>query len=300
MSGSPGSRPPICGVTVTYHPGRAWAGRLRAIVAETARTVIVDNGSGGDEREAVRHGAMESGSHLISNERNLGLAAALNQGVRWAFSQGFRFALLFDQDSAPGPGIAAELLRVHGLAESRAPIAVVGSNYFDDRQGCVRFPSVAGEVSGWLVWNTVIVSGSLVERETFERLGGFREEFFVDFVDHDYCLRARGAGFSVVLATRPLMVHSIGDVTVRRFLGRRVVTTNHSPERRYSMTRNLVILARRYWLKEPNWVARSLLDLARHALVMLAVEDRRSAKLRAIGRGVLHGLRGTIGPRSPG
>lgn len=297
MNTPDGERPPVCAIVVTYHPDPVWPSRFAAVAAESATAVVVDNGSsaaeiGVIEREVARHGA-----RLILNPSNLGLAAALNQGVRWAFAQGFRFALLFDQDTEPRPGIVAELLRVHGLAAERAPTAIVGANYLDDRVHKVQFPAVVREVAGWLPWTTVIVSGSLIERTAFERLGGFCEVLFVDYVDHEYCLRARASGFQVALATRPLMVHSIGRATTHRLPGRTIVTTNHPPVRRYYMARNRVILAKRYAFREPWWVLRSLLSLLWQTVVMLCVEDGRADKFCHLLLGVWHGLLGRTGPR---
>jgi len=37
----------------------------------------------------------------------------------------------------------------------------------------------------------VITSGSLLPLATYADIGPFREEFFIDFVDTDYCFRAR-------------------------------------------------------------------------------------------------------------
>lgn len=295
--GNLAAKPPMCAVTVTHHPDPEWARRFDAIVRETGRTVIVDNGSEQSELRIIESHAAKCRAHLIRNSQNLGLAAALNQGVRWAFQQGFPFVLLFDQDTEPLPGIASELLRVYHLANSEAPTAVVGANYFDDKTGRVRFPSLTLDGAGWSWRTTVIASGSLIERSAFERVGGFREDFFVDSVDHEYCLRARAKGLRVALAAQPLMRHSFGDTTTHRLLWSNVSTTNHLPVRRYFIARNHLILSRQYLLSEPGWVARSLYGHLVNAVVMLCVEDCRAAKAGNALLGLLHGVFGKTEPR---
>lgn len=287
----------VCAVTVTHHPEASWPDRLRAAAAEAAGVVVVDNGSSDSEFEGVAAAAASVGARVLRNERNRGTAAAFNRGVRCAFDDGFAFALLLDQDTHPLPGLASELVRVYLLALSEAPTAVVGSNFVDAPRGRLRI-TPGSDAGGWTRRRTVIASGSLVERVAWERVGPFREEFFVDSVDHEFCLRARASGLAVVLALRPLIRHTIGRASLRRFAGIRLVSSNHPPGRRYWMARNRLVLAREYLLREPVWTVASLLSLVREAAVLVLVEERAGEKIRAMLRGTRDGLLGRVGPRS--
>lgn len=247
------------------------------------------------EHEAARHDA-----HLICNPSNVGLAAALNQGARWAFAEGHAFVLALDQDSEPLAGITEELLRVFHLANAQSKTALVGSNFLDDRTKDVGFPFFEDAPQRWTKRRTVITSGSLIERSAFEEVGPFREDFFVDSVDDEYCLRARASGFQVVLATRPLMRHSIGTPTVHRLAGLRITTTNHSAARRYDIVRNRLVLCKEYAFREPRWAVASLFALLKETIWILLFERDRPAKARSIAAGGLHGLLGTGGRSGSG
>jgi len=50
----------------------------------------------------------------------------------------------------------------------------------------------------------------LTRRAVFDELGGFEENFVVEFNDIDYCLRAGAAGYAVVSAASPVLVHKEG------------------------------------------------------------------------------------------
>ena len=80
-------------------------------------------------------------------------------------------------------------------------------------------------------------------------IGAFREEFFIDSVDYDYCLRARSRGFRVIKLCRVGMIHSLGEAEQNDIGPLKVYTTNHNPMRRYYMFRNSTVLAREYFLK---------------------------------------------------
>ena len=302
MTGPRGLAPEttICALVVTHHPEPSFPSRLEAVARECGAAVVVDNGSNASEIGMIEREATRQGAHLIRNPSNLGLAAALNQGARWAFAQGHAFILVLDQDSEPMPGIADELSSVYRLANAEQRTAIVGSNFIDKATRQPRIRNVQRTGSEWTPRRTVIMSGSLIEREAFEAVGPFREEFFVDSVDHDFCLRARRLGFQVAATVKPLMEHSLGAPTARRRLGITFVTSNHSADRRYLATRNRTALAREYALEEPRWVAASVYSLLKETLVVLLVEDERAAKVKSMLLGAWHGLRGRLGPIAVG
>lgn len=58
----------------------------------------------------------------------------------------------------------------------------------------------------------------LVKREIFERLGGFDEEFVIEFNDVDFCLRAGQLGLAVICAASPALTHNEGATRSARSL----------------------------------------------------------------------------------
>jgi len=72
--------PVVAGVAVTYNPGPYLVG--------------------------------QAGCRLVRNERNLGIAAALNQGAAAALEAGTEWLAMFDQDSLPPASAVDALLQV--------------------------------------------------------------------------------------------------------------------------------------------------------------------------------------------
>jgi rhamnosyltransferase len=173
----------------------------------------------------------------IYNEANAGLAAALNSGLAWARATGFRRAWLLDQDTTVHPDAVEQLLSIANDHPNRDSIAAIGSNYK---------PS-ASKPTPWTEVASVITSGTLLSIPAFNRVRPFRDEFFVDCVDLDYCLRARADGFIILRSSKKLMEHQIGNVTMRSILSFRAGTSNHAMIRRYYLARNLTTLMREYW-----------------------------------------------------
>jgi rhamnosyltransferase len=276
--------PAAVGVVVTYNPGPYLAGHLRALREQIAQVVVVDNGS--SDVEAVRRACGETGCRLVRNDRNLGIAAALNQGAAAALEAGAEWLAMFDQDSLPPPGAVDALLqlaRAHPRSERIGVIAMTHSDRGTGRP--YHAPSdVLEEGPGWRVLRTTITSGSLARCAVLRELGGFEERLFIDFVDHEFCLRLRRHGWLVVEAPDVVMTHSMGASREHRFLGRRMVLTHHGAWRRYFMTRNQLEIYSRNLLFDPVWSARGLATLAVGTVAMLLVEEQAPAKLRAVLR----------------
>jgi len=142
----------------------------------------------------------------------------------------------------------------------------------------------------------VITSGSMVRREVVEAIGLPRSDFFMDFVDYEYCLRARSLGYKIAVVTRAKLFHEIGEARTVRFLGRRSFWSDHRPFREYYMSRNLVYSA--WWLYPGLQTKRSVLrHLARHALGVVLFGSHKLACLEKILQGFWDGRRATLGVR---
>lgn len=281
-------------MVVTYHPDRTLGERLERVARQVGKVVVVDNGSRELAVTELRAVAQRVSAHLILNTENLGVGAALNLAVSWAVKQGYRWALLLDQDTDPSPGMVDALVDVVASAGSER-VAVVGSNFYDStmQRPAFALPSAG---AAWMERKTVITSGSLLSLSAFRELGGFRDEFFVDGVDDEYCLRARSRGFRVLLAAEPLARHTFGSPSVHRFLWRRVGTTNHPALRRYYMTRNYLVLCIEHARHDPAWVLRTVYSRCLSLLLLVLYERERFQKLRYMGLGAWHGVRRRLGP----
>jgi rhamnosyltransferase len=286
----------ICAVIVTYFPDLELSKRIERVVAQVPQAVIVDNGSSPSCIEQLNSIANTFSVHLILNPCNMGLASALNAGVRWAATCGFQWALTLDQDTTVAPDMIETLTALVDCYSDPERLAVVGSNYRDKVNGAL-FREAVGTTNGFpgREMPSVLTSGSLVSIDVFQVLGGFREDFFIDCVDHEYCLHARALGFHVVLTAKPVMEHGIGHLTGHRLLWRRVNTSNHSPERRYFTIRNMLILTREYIRKEPRWILYSLWGLTKSVILIWLFEKDRIPKLKYILRGLVDGALGRTG-----
>jgi rhamnosyltransferase len=238
--------------------------------------------------------------HLQLNLQNLGVARALNIGVQRAVSLGYSLALMLDQDTCVEADMVQTLLDIYGSFADRERLAVIGSNYRDVNKPAPDTNDPVPADAAWIEAESVITSGSLLPLAAHADIGPFREEFFIDFVDTDYCLRAKAKGYFVIKSRKPLMSHAIGALRESRFLWFRRWTYNHAPDRRYYIARNNTVLLREYGKSgRMRWMLKSLNRCFRLCKRVVLYEKSRARKIAAIVEGWRDGVTGKMGPRAP-
>jgi rhamnosyltransferase len=285
------TREEICAVVVTRDPDAGLFSRMEKIRTQVDRAVLVDNGSEDLCVSRLRELATSLRVHLIVNGTNQGVARGLNQGARYAKEQHYRWILALDQDTSVAADMVDSLIAVYHQLPDKTRLAVIGSNYTNSVNGQLAAANPDDSHSRGKEVKAVITSGSLISLNALYEVGGFRDEFFVDCVDSEYCLRARSKGFRIALSSRPLMQHRIGNLTEHHLPWKMTGTTNHPPQRQYFMARNTTILACEYLGREPRWVLSTLWSRMKSLLLVCLFEKERIQKLRHALMGTLDGIR---------
>ena len=268
---------------------------LRALCAQVDGLVLVDNGSGEEAQAQLRSLLQESVQAIPKQSlllpENTGLGYAQNAGIALARDRmGADCVLLMDQDSAPAPGMVAGLrvaLKACDAAGGRA--GAIGADFSEPQRGrATALPKGQGRV---VEREAVISSGALIPLKVWERVGPFDEGLFIDFVDTEWCFRARAAGYRCYAARGAGMEHRIG-APGPSLGGRRMAV--HTPERMYYQLRNLLLLARRPAVPR-GWLLRTLPRYLGRSIVLALMVRPRRRRAGAVARGLWHGLQGRSG-----
>ncbi len=246
-------QPKVCAVMVTFNPGQSLGENVNALLPQVSRLIIVDNGSSPSCRAAISQLSLLPNVEVVWNNTNLGIAAALNAGIRFAAGK-FSWIATFDQDSKVSPGFMASMWRAYCACPFREHVAIIGSRCEWELDGLTRPAHHRSASFPFKELWTTMTSGSLVRADIFDRCGMFDESFFIDYVDHEFCLRARKHGFRVIEAVDAPLTHALGLLAVRRIFGLSVTVSHHSPVRWYYTARNRLRTYFRYFLSDPSWV----------------------------------------------
>lgn len=279
-------------VVVTFHPEDSVGEHLTALRAEINVVVVVDNGSSAAELNWLRKICFELNAHLIENGSNLGIATALNVGIRRLMDLGVEYVFLFDQDSCVTTGFARVILARFENSPWGARLGILVPQYHDRRLNSEIPPNRVREGL-----ETAMTSGSLIRSRVFLEEGLFVDGLFIDVVDYEFSLRLRRAGYVIDQCAEAVLLHAPGEPVVHRFRGRRLFqTANYSPVRRYYQERNKIWLARHYFRPFPVFCAKLFLSSVKDFVKILLAESDKGIKCRFFLRGVFDGLRSRMGP----
>ena len=297
----------IPALIVTLNPASDFFSTLDIFYTQFNQIIIVDNGSDSGSHRLLEIETQKRNRSLnvLFNKTNLGIATALNQGLQWAIAKGYHQIIAFDQDSQPMPGMVTALTDAFMANSKDGYLAVVApvvthptvniqARYLRPKNK-LAFERVScdGDVLENVTY--AITSGSLFDLSVYQEIGPFQDDFFIDYVDIEYCLRARDKEYRTIVACNAYLQHHLGNQQQRKFLSRTFYPTFHSVTRWYYISRNRTWTLGRYAIKFPYWLFFEIGVTINSILRMLLFEDHRLAKIRAILVGTLDGLIGRMG-----
>jgi rhamnosyltransferase len=137
----------------------------------------------------------------------------------------------------------------------------------------------------------LIASGCLIQANIIDVVGYMNEDFFIDYIDVEWCFRAKSFGYKIYASPNSRMKHSIGDNRTSIF-GRSI--SIHSPLRRYYLYRNSI-----YMLKNSNiaigYKIREITFNLLRFFVFLALSKERYQYFKYSISGFFDGIKGVKG-----
>jgi rhamnosyltransferase len=273
----------LAAVVVTYHPTPEMLARIAAYSKFLGHVVAVDN----TEREIADGSAVVSqpGVTFLPMGGNRGLGDALNVGVRHAEGLGFRWIVLLDQDSVLTSRALA--MASAGMEEDVGIVALHQAIRRDDLLHKGR-TATSGPQHGCIDVPVTMTSGSILNARAFHHCGPFDAKLFIDYVDHDYCLRLRRAGFRIVQCLDAALDHELGEPKTVRFAGHAVSFITHRPFRSYYIVRNGLYVAGRYFFYDPKTAFGVIKVLCKELVKAAALETDKLTRLRCMALGLWH------------
>jgi rhamnosyltransferase len=271
-------------------------GNLVRVRAACPNVVAVDNSPEEDLRLHDR--LREQGIQVIFNRNEGGLAGAYNKGADVLVALQCDLIFLLDQDSdIDGSFFTGMMQAAAGLSGA----FLMGPKIYEiELQKCMPvippdkfFPKpfrIDGQIAGLFPTLCIISSGSAISAAAYRKLGAFREDYFIEYVDVEYSLRAR---------SQSVPVYMNAAVTLRQNNGRierhgKLFTTNHAAWRRYYIARNMAHCLRLYRSYSGlHWL--SGLMAMHQAMLVLLFDSEKLKKLTAITCGYLDGMFGRLG-----
>lgn len=286
----------VVSVVVTYNCGNDYYVNFLSLYQQVDHVIIVDNGSDAPTIECLKAIEKEFPAKLtiVYNATNQGLAAAQNIGIKLAESKSCDWVLLLDDDSTLAPDMVASMLSFYRNCNN-PNVMMLAPRLIERDMGTDMWYFLANfklcpRATLWGCSNLSVMysiaSGSLIKTELFKQIGYMNEEFFIDYIDIDFCLRLKQIGGLIIAVASAILVHKVGDKSLHRAGIMNITTSNHSALRRYYIYRNRVAVWRKYFKIYPRFVFYDILAAIYDIMRIAIFEDNKREKLQEVVRGL--------------
>lgn len=277
------AEPHIWAGIVTYNPD---IHRLRqnvaAIAPQAERLLVFDNGSKNvDEAKRAVPEAV-----FICSSKNLGMSKALNRLAQVAADSGATDIVFLDQDSIAAGNLINEESKNRG-----DDVGLICPLVVDRTHSGVEI-----DENRILEVKRPITSGSMVSLAAWQRVGGYDERLFVDWVDNEFCDNLRVHNFRIIKTCRTHILHEMGhqvyawsapgkDDAGQSHAMRGYYRQNYPAWRWRDRARSQAITIQKYGLSRIGWEERYYFLRATLARILF-LEEHKLKNLRAIASGV--------------
>lgn len=258
----------LVAIIVTFNPLITELNKnLSRYLEKIKKVIIVDNGSKNSIEDSL---LLNPKIKIIRLKKNVGIAKAQNIGIEFCQENDLgHYYIFFDQDSY------LSSVGINRLFEDYLK--------YDKGNLGLLAPDCEGKSNGVNIKREVISSGSIISRNTLEKVGRFKENLFIDFVDYEYCWRLWDQKYKVCIDSDVHLIHQTGKIKKR---AGKIVS---APFRNYYVFRNIIYLSS---LKYGTVKFRSIWTyrMMKRIVFELVFCPRRGARLRYIVMGINDGI----------
>ena len=269
---------------------------LTALDRDGRRIFLFLNGPVGANVDALL--ARLSNVRIVRSETNIGLAAGLNAIMDTANAEGVEVILLLDQDSSPSSEMPERLAERLVALQNDDPLVSCVGPLLTTPQGSGYLPMRYDWVPGRTDNHNAEVfylptSGTVVSLAAWNRIGRFRDDYFIGGIDVEWGFRARNAGYVSVVAKDILMPHRWGQEAGTRSKSPQIL--RQDALRNYYYFRNAVHLLRLPFVPI-GWRARYAIRMAAQAAILFGSAPLDTKRHRRVVSAVVAGWHGWLGP----
>lgn len=249
---------------------------INSIKPQTDKIVFIDNGSSNID---IVNKILPDNSILLRNEKNVGIATALNQILQYALNNDYDWVLTLDQDSV----VSNNIIKVYKECIFISNDIGMISCKIKDRNANLSINIKEKEIDGYI--SQCITSASMLRVQAWKEIGGFDDNMFIDSVDFDICINLRKHGWKIFRTFKTEILHEVGHSKVIKIFRKEYLSLNHAPFRYYYIARNNIYLGRKYGMLLHN-----MRVIIRMIWTILRYEEKKIIKIIKITKGIIDGF----------
>ena len=222
---------------ITYNPNISrLSENISALLPGVNNLLIVDNASSNYDEILQLKSEIDDDNiiFIIKNNKNMGIANALNTALNWAEENGYLWMLTLDQDSVCMPGFVENTIPL--LSNTKAGIF----------SPCITGDKVNESVLSKSKRSKLlmpITSGAVTNVKAALKTGGYNDDYFIDCVDFDMNLKLLKNGYEIIENNKVFLSHRLGEPFRFKLFGMITLScSGHNSIRNYYIIRNAFFL----------------------------------------------------------
>ena len=281
-------------ILVTYNPNLKILDKCIKSIYKSVRNIyIIDNNSNDfvfDENI--------NNIRFIKLKENMGIAYAQNIGIKESIKNNSDYILLSDQDTVYPVDYIERMMNAFLNEKNICAITPLFKDSHSSKinngfykKSCFFSQRFFPEEGFHNLFHT-IASGKIIKTQILDDVGLMNEDLFIDWVDYEWCWRARNKGYKIIGNANVIINHQLGDYS-KNIGFREVNLRNHI--RHYYITRNAFYLA--VYCKNLNLLQRITLFFKsfRYIVGYPILTKPHLVNFKYVLLGFLHGLTNKLG-----
>lgn len=214
-------------VLINYNGEEVLADCINSLIDNTGddmEIVVVDNGSEDDSMSYIEYHYPYV--HTVYMKENIGWGAGCNVGMQLAFDNGAEYVLLLNTDTEIEEGMIWELLkycddntlaipRIYRDKKDKENSLWYSGGKIDYEAADVKqtlFQYNVTDDSCNVPRKVEFATGCcmMISKDSWERAGGFDEDYFLYYEDVDYCMRLKEQKIGIMYVPKAALWHKVG------------------------------------------------------------------------------------------
>ena len=267
-------------VVTLFNPDQRVLTNIRSYLPYVKELLVIDNSETLSDLSLLQK---ESSSvTLLASGTNLGISKAMNLAISYAKNKGYSWMLTMDQDSYFDSLEIEKFIRLFYLTVDKnlAIFVPLHNKKFLKKEEIYNQKECC-----------VMTSANIININKALTIGGFDENLFIDEVDHDFCLRLKKAGYSIIQNHNCYLYHVLG--TKHKELNINL----YSSQRLYYMVRNYLYVRNKHKKIAPNFFKKRDLYLFKFFIKQILYTKQKKEYIRMLFFGVKDYHRNYMGYR---
>lgn len=266
----------ICVIVVFYNPTQDQITNIE-LLAKKICLICIDNSPCTNNTNI---------DNYFPQYRNTGIAHAQNIGIKEAKNRGFKDIVFFDQDSKVSIDFIYQMKHEYDLIKKiDLSFGILGPLVIEEETN-KEYKNTSDRNADYSMVSDVISSGMIVSINTIDKIGELDEKLFIDYVDCEWCWRAKQKGISTYMTRKVTLQHTVGK---KHFTFLNIHFEVSSAFRYFYQYRNVIwLLSRPYPPKK--WKIKSVIRLIIDFIIIPFLSKEHLAVSKNMVIGLFDGL----------